>query len=107
HILFELPDDEEGAASSEIAILIRAARRKIRLADRIRMMREDDSQQVLRIFGRTHSGRGRHEAAIVRIAEQELARLDSVDLVRFAHPALGAADDRLRHAVGNAERLWR
>ena len=33
-------------------------------------------------------GRGRQEAAIVGIAEQELAGLDGVDGVGLAHPAL-------------------
>src|SRR5208283_2799997 len=66
-------------------------------------------QHALDVVARRDAWAGRDGAAVVRVAEDELARLDDMEVVAGAlsapFAARRAADDRLRDAEAEAERL--
>jgi hypothetical protein len=64
-----------------------------------------DRKQIVRIVDRRQRGAGREIAAIVGIAQDELARFDQMDRIGAAQRLVGAADHRLGNAVEESEGL--
>src|SRR4249919_638914 len=97
-MLFELANDQERSVVSDQPRIIDRDFGKALIASR-------DREQTIGVMERIERRPGRHVAAVVGVAENELARLDEVNRVIVAQAAIGAADGRLRNAIDKTERL--